>query len=84
LRLDDDDDGDVEITRMYLMNLLAGPLLPHATDLQPYRYSQHHMLAQQPFNYRGLRATNSQCDKGWPDLLVSDAMVMMAADDCRG
>jgi hypothetical protein len=21
---------------------------------------------------------------GWPDLLVSDAMVMMAADDCRG
>jgi hypothetical protein len=23
-------------------------------------------------------------DMGWPDLLVSDAMVMMAADDCRG
>jgi hypothetical protein len=25
-----------------------------------------------------------QDDMGWPDLLVSDAMVMMAADDCRG
>jgi hypothetical protein len=23
-------------------------------------------------------------DMGWPDLLVSDVMVMMAADDCRG
>jgi hypothetical protein len=23
-------------------------------------------------------------DMGWPDLLVSDAMVMMAVDDCRG
>jgi hypothetical protein len=23
-------------------------------------------------------------DMGWPDLLVSDAMVMMAADDCQG
>jgi hypothetical protein len=23
-------------------------------------------------------------DMGWPDLLVSDTMVMMAADDCRG
>jgi hypothetical protein len=23
-------------------------------------------------------------DMGWPDLLVSDAMVMMAADDYRG
>jgi hypothetical protein len=23
-------------------------------------------------------------DMGWLDLLVSDAMVMMAADDCRG
>jgi hypothetical protein len=23
-------------------------------------------------------------DMGWPDLLVSDAMVMMATDDCRG
>jgi hypothetical protein len=22
-------------------------------------------------------------DMGWPDLLVSDVMVMMAADDCR-
>jgi hypothetical protein len=27
---------------------------------------------------------SSQFDMGWPDLLVSDAMVMMAADDCRG
>jgi hypothetical protein len=26
---------------------------------------------------------NSNRDMGWPDLLVSDAMVMMAADDCR-
>jgi hypothetical protein len=25
-----------------------------------------------------------RCDMGWPDLLVSDAMVMMVADDCRG
>jgi hypothetical protein len=23
-------------------------------------------------------------DMGWPDLLVSNAMVMMAANDCRG
>jgi hypothetical protein len=23
-------------------------------------------------------------DMGWPDLLVSDVMVMIAADDCRG
>jgi hypothetical protein len=23
-------------------------------------------------------------DMGWPDLLVSDAMMMMAADDCQG
>jgi hypothetical protein len=23
-------------------------------------------------------------DMGWPDLLVSDVMVMMAADECRG
>jgi hypothetical protein len=26
----------------------------------------------------------AQHDMGWPDLLVSDAMVMMATDDCRG
>jgi hypothetical protein len=25
-----------------------------------------------------------QSDMGWPDLLVSDAMMMMAADDSRG
>jgi hypothetical protein len=24
------------------------------------------------------------CDMGWLDLLMSDAMVMMAVDDCRG
>jgi hypothetical protein len=23
-------------------------------------------------------------DMGWPDLLVSDAMMMLVADDCRG
>jgi hypothetical protein len=45
---------------MYLTNSLAAPLLPHATDLQPYGYLQHYTLAQQPFNYGGLRATNSQ------------------------
>jgi hypothetical protein len=30
-------------------------------------------------------AVSSRADyMGWPDLLVTDSMVMMAADDCRG
>jgi hypothetical protein len=31
-----------------------------------------------------LHGEQREADMGWPDLLMSDAMVMMAADDCRG
>jgi hypothetical protein len=34
--------------------------------------------------WRRTEARPTDHDMEWPDLLVTDAMVMMAADDCRG
>jgi hypothetical protein len=48
--------------------------------------SWHHILKHGRDNASipQLKELEHEDDKGWPDLLVSEAMVMMAADDCRG